>query len=808
MTDHLMKRPYAVLLLMTLLAVVVPSRIVSGNVAGGIGENGQHTRPFYNIAHNPNELDEATSALDVGANALEPDLMRFSDAAVFGAVPLNLFAGPSGLFMYHDNVLVTTRMPVTVESYFDHVHALVKQGKNVALMVLDIKSAAAEYLGLDGAKKLRTAVATHLNYDGVNVAILYNVGSTSDSNYFMDNICLGPREGISIDGENDPAAVLNTLQAHLTTANSNAATNCGGSPVPYNIAFGNGSAGESLGFAPNVLPSIMEASWIRAGQPGIGNVAVPYAYPIAGSRALAYMNAGVDGLIPDADIQPQNFALTLVSLAAVADIVRNHRSDLYLATAADNPFQPPNEAYGLRVDTADVAGAGTDANLTFKLTGSCGSAQVTIDASYQKLFERADRNYVTIHSKNLGKLQTLELSSNGSCSAITGAKWSPGLVQISSARWGIPYSDNRTANFTGKDVCAGTSASLTLGDWGRDCDTTPPSASPVPSPAANGSGWNNSDVTVTWNWSDNVGGSGIDPAACTTSGVSSGEGAITLNATCKDLDGNTGNTSYTVHVDKTAPTVTCNAADGLWHADDASVTCTSSDGGSGLASNAAFALVTAVPAGTETAAALTNSRAVFDLAGNSRTAGPIGGNKVDKKPPTITIAQPAATTYVHSATLTLNYTVVDGGSGVATVTPAMDGSSTVAGAGLPSGRAIDLLTALPLGQHTFTVNALDKVGNASPQRAVTFTIVVTPDSVIQSVNQLLASGGIAAKSAPSLLSKLDNAMAKRSMGRCDETANIYAAFIHEVAAQAGKSITPLAAGILTADAQYLIAHCP
>jgi hypothetical protein len=34
------------------------------------------------------------------------------------------------------------------------------------------------------------------------------------------------------------------------------------------------------------------------------------------------------------------------------------------------------------------------------------------------------------------------------------------------------------------------------------------------------------------------------------------------------------------------------------------------------------------------------------------------------------------------------------------------------------------------------------------------------------------------------------------------------AFIHEVSAQRGKSITPVAADILIADAQYLIAHCP
>ena len=85
-------------------------------------------------------------------------------------------------------------------------------------------------------------------------------------------------------------------------------------------------------------------------------------------------------------------------------------------------------------------------------------------------------------------------------------------------------------------------------------DNLSPTASPIQSPAANIAGWNNSDVTVTWNWADNEGGSGIDNANCTMSSTSSGEGyAILLSATCKDLAGNTGSASYTLKVDKTGP---------------------------------------------------------------------------------------------------------------------------------------------------------------------------------------------------------------------------------------------------------------
>src|SRR5262249_24008262 len=86
-------------------------------------------------------------------------------------------------------------------------------------------------------------------------------------------------------------------------------------------------------------------------------------------------------------------------------------------------------------------------------------------------------------------------------------------------------------------------------------DVIPPHAYPTASPAPSAAGWNNSDVTVTWNWIDNPGGSGIDNANCTPSTKSSGEGTLPLTATCKDLAGNTGNGSYTVKVDETKPAV-------------------------------------------------------------------------------------------------------------------------------------------------------------------------------------------------------------------------------------------------------------
>jgi hypothetical protein len=183
---------------------------------------------------------------------------------------------------------------------------------------------------------------------------------------------------------------------------------------------------------------------------------------------------------------------------------------------------------------------------------------------------------------------------------------------------------------------------------------------------------------------------------------------------------------------------------------------------------------------------------------------------LDNTPPAITVVQPQATTYTHSAVLTLGYTVDDGaGSGVASFTPALDGATTLpGGVGLQSGQPIGLLTELPLGTHTFSVNAVDNVGNADAT-SVTFTIIVTPDSIKDDVTQFLQSGAIKHSGlANSLLAKLAAAAAARAGGRCSRAARIYQAFINQLDARSGNGVDAVAAAIMIADARYLIAHCP
>jgi hypothetical protein len=159
----------------------------------------------------------------------------------------------------------------------------------------------------------------------------------------------------------------------------------------------------------------------------------------------------------------------------------------------------------------------------------------------------------------------------------------------------------------------------------------------------------------------------------------------------------------TKSADTTPPAVSCGSPDSSWHANDVSIACTASDSDGALNANspASFALTTSVPVGTETATAFTGTQLECDVAGNCATAGPIGPNKVDKKPPQITITVPAATHYVLNQAVASNYSCTDGGSGVSTCAgPVATGGNITTGA---------------VGSKTFTVNATDAVGNAATQ---------------------------------------------------------------------------------------------
>jgi microsomal dipeptidase-like Zn-dependent dipeptidase len=245
----------------------------------------------------------------------------------------------------------------------------------------------------------------------------------------------------------------------------------------------------------------------------------------------------------------------------------------------------------------------------------------------------------------------------------------------------------------------------------------PPSIGFSGTPAANAAGWYSADVAFTISGIENPDGWSVQKLTYSTSGAQvtgvvtiSGssttvpiatEGNTTVSASASDSAGNTATANTAVRVDKAAPTIACGTIDATWRATDASVPCTASDSLSGLAdsADAAFWVATSVPEGTETPNAATGSRTVNDLAGHSTTAGPIGGNKVDKKAPAVTITAPAGDVYTLNQAVAVSYACTDGGSGVATCAGRVPSGTTFVASGV--------------GEQPFIVNATDAVGNAS-----------------------------------------------------------------------------------------------
>jgi hypothetical protein len=151
-------------------------------------------------------------------------------------------------------------------------------------------------------------------------------------------------------------------------------------------------------------------------------------------------------------------------------------------------------------------------------------------------------------------------------------------------------------------------------------DTTAPTASPKVSPAPNDAGWNNTAVTISWNWADNTNGSGLAEDMCALTTPVATTGANTVSSDCEDQLGNKATTAkVTVNIDTTAPTVAVTGVtDGASYSSTAVPTaeCSTTDATSGVATNATAATTTATDTFTITCSGAT------DKAGNTQT-GPV-----------------------------------------------------------------------------------------------------------------------------------------------------------------------------------------
>jgi glycerophosphoryl diester phosphodiesterase len=356
--------------------------------ADGNPLNGTGRRPFYIFAHNPNTLDDVKTALAQGANALEPDITLAVDHPCRSLNPLDSLVDWDSSFPMRYGSCSDTKFV----AWLDGVHKLAFDN-NLALIVFDIKSSAATPAN---GRMILDAIKTHLNIEGINVYVILSVATKDDLAVFDDILkILGQREGVMVDSEDDAGAVVNYFFTRGYRGN---------------IGYGDGTSG----IGPHLGAAIDGAAWLRATTGFPKSVTYVYTINVVDSMRT-FIDAGVDGIITG-------------EMPRLMGIVQG-RSDIRLATRQDNPFQPMNEAYGLKIRTGDD---GTDANITFTLEGALGSATITVNTDTFGRMKSGHTNFVTIPSRNLGVLKSITVENDGSGNR---PNWLLQDITVQSARW-------------------------------------------------------------------------------------------------------------------------------------------------------------------------------------------------------------------------------------------------------------------------------------------------------------------------------------------------------------------------------------
>lgn len=249
-------------------------------------------------------------------------------------------------------------------------------------------------------------------------------------------------------------------------------------------------------------------------------------------------------------------------------------------------------------------------------------------------------------------------------------------------------------------------------------------------------------------------------------------GTSVVACSAQDRHGNVGYGVFRITVrDTTAPTVACDrSTDGVWHNANITVNCWASDAvgfPGGVGTTFSFGSQTSsVPQGTETTNAPFLVFSYCDTSGNcTTTAAATSGWKVDLKAPTVQITSPSATTYLLGQAVGARYGCADTGSGTASCS----GSAAIGG-------AVDTSS---VGAKTFTVDALDNVGNAS-SASVPYVVAYGVSQLFSStvatrqleIKLVTASGtNVSSAAVPVTITALDGAPFADAFGYAKNTAS-------------------------------------
>jgi 2-hydroxy-3-keto-5-methylthiopentenyl-1-phosphate phosphatase len=411
-------------------------------------------------------------------------------------------------------------------------------------------------------------------------------------------------------------------------------------------------------------------------------------------------------------VSPPSAALTITidttapTITAAADIAPNvngwNNTDVVVSyTFSDNAGGSGIDASVSDVADDSLSASGVVSGMVFDLAGNSATANYSalIDKVAPTISATPDIGPNANGWNNTDVTVSYQVSDNAGGSGID-----PVLGDFSD--------DLLTESGTATGVVYDLAGNIALASYSALIDKVAPTISATPDIGPNSNGWNNTDVAVSYQVSDNAGGSGIDPVLGDFS-----DDLLTNSDTAAgivyDLAGNVAVASYSALIDKVAPTISAtldkDPFDSGWYniaTGAPTATFSGADNGAGLASVSAPFLF---GEGSHLSAIGTAS----DLAGNSTTASFFDVFVDLTAPAAPVITSPVDGTVIEDATVTLAGTAEPG----AIIGVFMDQSSlgtTQADSNGDWGFNTPILTA---ETHEFSATATDVAGNCSEPSA-------------------------------------------------------------------------------------------
>jgi hypothetical protein len=302
----------------------------------------------------------------------------------------------------------------------------------------------------------------------------------------------------------------------------------------------------------------------------------------------------------------------------------------------------------------------------------------------------------TLYAKNGGALTlTVNTSPDTQCVELAGAHTARQTSATPKSSWTFDFTAGNgdgiqtvtAAAFSNFNATKCTGQSKDPQTASYILDNTGPLVTGAISPAANSSGWNNGNVSVTWSAADGGSGLASGPTPANDSQTVDTAG-VTKTSSAADRLGNVGSGQVTIKLDRTSPSITGVASPAAnafgWNNTDVAVSFTCSDALSGVESCAApSALSNETPAdGTSVPGA------AVDNADNSASTS-VAPVKIDKTAPSLTGApttSPNAAGW-YKSNVTIHWAASDGLSGLANAAPA-DSTISSEGTGLTTSASV------------------------------------------------------------------------------------------------------------------------